>query len=155
MRWALPLVWMPKKILPGLKIGMKRFRTTNNAAYALFRKNLNLFARHCSVEVLYESVRYAGRITEQLFKKALGVPLLICYGDRDFLVTTRHIREVFEKIQTPEKILKIYPDSHHMLVNDLYRARIFEDIWKFIEVCNGNPSFEIPSVKQILPLIRI
>jgi alpha-beta hydrolase superfamily lysophospholipase len=58
----------------------------------------------------------------------LRLPILITHGDADPIIAPEGSREIFERIQSPNKTLTLYPGSYHEPHNDLDAAMVVSDL---------------------------
>lgn len=64
----------------------------------------------------------------------LGAPVLVIGGRRDRLVDFEFTREFYEKIEAPEKRMRVFEDSSHEPLNDQNRVEFIEEMLGFLEV---------------------
>lgn len=58
----------------------------------------------------------------------LKKPIFIQAGGEDRVTCTGSTKKLFEKLSTPQKELKIYPDSYHEIFNDINRQEVVDDL---------------------------
>lgn len=125
-----PLRWL----WPGFRVKVlgDMHDVTHDEEFIAFDAEMGIGAKWYTAEILYEAARFSGRIQRRLRRERLPVPVLCAGGGLDVLLTDRRIRGFYAAIQAPEKRLRIYPDGRHLLMNDVVKHRLFEDILRFI-----------------------
>lgn len=56
------------------------------------------------------------------------LPVLFIHGEADPYNTVRGVQRFFDQVTYPDKMLKVYPGSHHETHNDLDHARVASDL---------------------------
>jgi alpha-beta hydrolase superfamily lysophospholipase len=81
---------------------------------------------------------YLGAVTaiEMIRSKMsqIRVPTLWQMPENDPIVGSQTSKELFQKLGTSKKVLKIYPDRKHEIYNDLGRDEVFRDIVQFLQM---------------------
>jgi len=79
---------------------------------------------------------YLGSVTTiELLRQNMSkieIPTLLQIPDNDPVVGSRTSQELFEKLGSHTKVLKIYPDRKHEIYNDLDREEVFQDLIEFL-----------------------
>ncbi len=65
----------------------------------------------------------------------LQKPILIQASGQDRIVDTVATQELFNKLSSPKKTLKIYVDSFHEIFNDLEKQTVVDDFVNFLREC--------------------
>lgn len=65
----------------------------------------------------------------------LKKPILIQASGQDRIVDTVATQELFNKLSSPKKALKIYVDSFHEIFNDLEKQTVVNDFVNFVREC--------------------
>ncbi|MDO8168260.1 alpha/beta fold hydrolase, partial [Candidatus Phytoplasma melaleucae] len=60
-------------------------------------------------------------------------PILLLHGQKDSVILYENSQEMFNIIQTPDKDLKLYPESFHNLFNDLDYQEVQQDVLEWLE----------------------
>jgi alpha-beta hydrolase superfamily lysophospholipase len=61
------------------------------------------------------------------------IPILMIHGGADPIVSADGSRNLFEKLGSPDKELKIYPGSYHEPHNDLDREQVLTDMERWLD----------------------
>jgi alpha-beta hydrolase superfamily lysophospholipase len=62
----------------------------------------------------------------------IGVPVLLLLGGADPVIDAAASRAAFERLGSPDKTLRVYPEMLHEPLNDLDRGRVLDDIAAWI-----------------------
>ena len=62
----------------------------------------------------------------------LGMPVLILHGRNDHTASVANAYHLHELLRTPDRALKIYPRSWHILPLDVEHAEVIEDVLQFV-----------------------
>jgi len=62
----------------------------------------------------------------------LLVPVLLQQAGQDRIVDAEAAKALFEKIGSPRKRLKVYPDSFHEIFNDTNRKEVIDDLLEYL-----------------------
>ena len=65
----------------------------------------------------------------------LKLPILITHGEDDPIMTPAGSCEIYRRIQTADKTLRLYPGSYHEPHNDLDAARVVDDLVNWLNRC--------------------
>jgi alpha-beta hydrolase superfamily lysophospholipase len=132
--WLLPTL----RIRPSLFVtGGKRPKITRDEVYAqdLWGRpsQIRTFTAkflHMLGELIFESAGAADRFRE---------PSLVLAGGNDCFVTTAQVEKWFVRLGSRDKTLKVYPESYHLLWNDLDHEVVLDDIIHWVEsrLANG------------------
>lgn len=63
----------------------------------------------------------------------LRLPVLLLLGDADPIADPGRGRELFERLGSPEKRLRVYPGFRHEVFNELGRERVVADLFQWLE----------------------
>lgn len=64
------------------------------------------------------------------------LPILLLYGERDEIVPRWPIQKLVEKLD-PAPRIALYPNGYHLLMRDLQREVVWNDVLAFIDRANG------------------
>jgi alpha-beta hydrolase superfamily lysophospholipase len=70
----------------------------------------------------------------------LDAPVLVIAGRNDKLVDFEFTQEFYEKIQAPEKRIRVFEDSAHEPLNDQNRVKFIEEMLEFLDKQRGRNS---------------
>jgi alpha-beta hydrolase superfamily lysophospholipase len=131
--WKLSLARLAMHCWPSLvqSTGNRWERLSRDRSHLLSFPDLDLVHHGISAR-MYFAVRTAG---EQALAGAasLSVPLLLLHGDADPVTSHHATCEFFEYAGSPDKTLRIFPESRHEVHNDLERAQVIHEIAHWID----------------------
>lgn len=64
----------------------------------------------------------------------LNIPFLALHGGKDVLTNPEGSKDLYQKAKTPDKTLKIYPDTYHDLLHEPEKDQIFSDILAWLNI---------------------
>jgi alpha-beta hydrolase superfamily lysophospholipase len=67
-------------------------------------------------------------------------PVLVIAGRNDKLVDFKFTQEFYERIQAPEKRMRVFEDSAHEPLNDQNRVKFIEEMLEFLDAQRGRNS---------------
>jgi alpha-beta hydrolase superfamily lysophospholipase len=62
----------------------------------------------------------------------IRLPILILHGSEDRITSPRGSREFYERVNTRERKLKIYPGFYHEILNELGKEEVYRDIEQWL-----------------------
>jgi alpha-beta hydrolase superfamily lysophospholipase len=68
--------------------------------------------------------------------RKVKAPILLLYGQRDEIVPRWPIQKLVEKLQ-PAPRIALYPNGYHLLMRDLQREVVWNDVLAFVDRANG------------------
>jgi alpha-beta hydrolase superfamily lysophospholipase len=72
--------------------------------------------------------------------RSFRVPVLILHGGKDFFTDEQAIRDFAACIPTGTPVtVRHYPDSHHLLMYDQQKAKVFRDIEIWLQRLRRDP----------------
>jgi alpha-beta hydrolase superfamily lysophospholipase len=89
-----------------------------------------LFHRRGTARLSTEVVATIARV--QAAAPRFPVPLLILHGSADRMVTPEGSRDFIDRVGHPDHELREYPEGYHALFADLDRARVLDDLERWI-----------------------
>jgi alpha-beta hydrolase superfamily lysophospholipase/SAM-dependent methyltransferase len=130
---ALPALRMLHKIKPAANV--KSYVTgdwlTHDKKQAESYDNDPLISKQIAVNILLEMHDTATRVIADA--AAIGVPTFVLTAGMDKVVKNEPIEEFFNKLSSPAKQLKNYPNFYHAILCETERSDPIYDIKKFLE----------------------
>lgn len=86
--------------------------------------------------------REVRRVQEDLLASApdIRLPVLFLLGDADRVANWRRAADVFERLGSADKSLKVYAGFFHEVLNEVGRARVLQDLVEWLEGHSIRPS---------------
>lgn len=137
--WMISLVHLLARIVPGASLHPGLFihgkaeapKLTEDleyqsqlakAPFRLPKVGLGFFS---GISKLMESSRMSG--------EKLSVPIILLIGGKDPYLSDEQSRAWFKTIASADKKLRVFPDSHHLLLHDRDTPQVMEEIQKWLD----------------------
>ena len=148
-----PLIRVVAKLVPRFRLPPSLFVTGSSEPVRVSRdEEYRERARAAAHFIEAFSIGFLNSLGD-LMDASLGLairiktPSLVLAGGQDVYVEVDRIREWFERLATPDKTLKIYPEAFHCLWNDLDRDWVVADVLAWLEAKTTLPD-KIASSEQ-------
>jgi alpha-beta hydrolase superfamily lysophospholipase len=66
------------------------------------------------------------------YSNVVNVPLLVMQGGEDTVIDVKKVKEFYHSVPFEEKMLVIYPEMYHEVLNEIDRERVYADVLKWI-----------------------
>lgn len=67
------------------------------------------------------------------YSDLINVPLLIIQGGDDTIIDVKRVEEFYHNVEREDKMLIIYPDMYHEVLNEIERERVYGDVARWIK----------------------
>lgn len=130
--WYRAALWIVSHTMPAKKVtgGDLTIQPSDNiealrdlGADPLVIKPTRTDAVHGLVDLMDEAIRNAPRVK---------APILLLYGQRDEIVPRWPIQKLVERLD-PQPMIALYPNGYHLLMRDLQRQVVWDDVLAFID----------------------
>ncbi len=101
------------------------------AEVAAYRNDPLTYDGRIKMRIGLELLRAGPRLLSLAHKVVL--PTLILHGDADRLADVRGSEQLFKRMQSADKTLKVYEGGYHELFNDTERERVLGDLLAWLE----------------------
>ena len=94
-------------------------------------KNDELIVKKVSPKIIHEiqlAINYC-----QIHIENLDIPVLVLIAGKDTIVDPSSILNHYQRMKSPDKTKIIYSNSYHELFNDIYRNKIFQDMYQWLK----------------------
>jgi len=119
---------MPRRTVTGR--GLERRASDNDAALIALGSNPLTI-----VETRLDAVAGLVRLMDAAVARApeLDVPTLVLFGERDEIIPPEIVGRFVERLDSPDCAAIVYPEGWHLLLRDLQRERVWNDIVSWLE----------------------
>lgn len=158
LKLALPIPAWKLAIAKWLYKGMPRLRFHNEVDLADLSRD-PLVEKACKEDPLSHQKISAGlyfemlKTMEEVISQAskITLPILVLLGESDRIIAPQGGRQLFEKISSKEKKLKIYPNFHHEIINEIGKEEVFQDISAWLSLQESPVSLLDHSKQVVFP----
>lgn len=67
------------------------------------------------------------------YSDLINVPLLIIQGGDDTIIDVKRVEEFYRAVEREDKMLIIYPEMYHEVLNEIERERVYGDVVRWIK----------------------